>query len=431
MEKENKERIVEVSDIPSRPKNGDTFLIKASGISSFTHGIFKYPCKFIPHIPRWFIKNYASEKTKKYGVLDPFMGSGTTLVEASLLGYPSYGVDIDPLSKLLSTVKTTPLSSKDFSAIDDFLTNYQLSIKNPKQFKNEIDAYVPDKDLIAYWFSESNINDLALIRFLIRENFNKFRNKKVKNFLEVVLASIIRKVSKADNQSPKPYISTKIKKEQVIVFDEFLKNLLKYKNAVRDFSENHKAEGKIIGFDARKIDKKSLSLGKINLAMTSPPYINAFDYVRSLKLENFWLDGFDKKKLNELYDHQIGSEKVKTLNQVPVYGLKELDEVLSKIYSLDKKRAWVTFKYFQAMKENLESVYDCLQTGGFYCVVVGNSRIRGFEVDTASILLKISKDVGYKKKVNFSYIIRNRYLRIPRSGRGGFIPKDYILVLEK
>jgi hypothetical protein len=62
---------------------------------------------------------------------------------------------------------------------------------------------------------------------------------------------------------------------------------------------------------------------------------------------------------------------------------------------------------------------------------VGNSRIRGFEVDTASILLKIAKDVGYKKRVNFSYIIRNRYLRIPRSGRGGFIPKDYILVLEK
>ena len=60
------------------------------------------------------------------------------------------------------------------------------------------------------------------------------------------------------------------------------------------------------------------------------------------------------------------------------------------------------------MKENLESVYDCLQIGGFYCVVVGNSRIRGFEVDTASILLKIAKDAGYKKRVNFSYIIRNR-----------------------
>jgi len=431
MEQGKDERIIEVCDIPSKPKNGDTFLIKASGVSSSTHGIFKYPCKFIPHIPRWFIKNYASEKTKKYGVLDPFMGSGTTLVEASLLGYPSYGVDIDPLSKLLSTVKTTPLSSKDFSIIDDFFSNYQVSIKKTDQLKNKINSYIPDKDLISYWFSESNIKDLAFIRFLIHSNFHKFRNRKVKDFLEIVLVSIIRKVSKADNQSPKPYISTKIKKDHVIVFDEFLKNLLKYIDAVKDFSKNYKSKVKIIGFDARKIDKKSLNLEKISLAMTSPPYINAFDYVRSLKLENFWLDDFDRKKLNELYDHQIGSEKVKTFNEIPIYGLKELDEVLSKIYSLDKKRAWVTFKYFQAMKENLKSVYDCLHKGGFYCIVVGNSRIRGFEVDTSSILLKIAKGLGYKKRVNFSYVIRNRYLRIPRSGRGGFIPKDYILVLEK
>ncbi|MFA7301842.1 MAG: DNA methyltransferase [Candidatus Shapirobacteria bacterium] len=431
MGKIKNERIIEVSDIPDNPKNGDTFLIKAKGISDSTHCIFKYPCKFIPHIPRWFIKKYASVDTKRQGILDPFMGSGTTLVEASLLGYPSYGVDIDPLSKLLSSVKTTPLSSGDFSIIRSFVSEYESIIKKPQQFLKKSKKYIPDKELIKYWFSDSTINDLALIRFLIHDNFNKFKNTNVKNFLEIVLASIIRKVSKADDQSPKPYISTKIKKKHVVVFDEFFKKLVKYIYAIKDFSDNQGGGVNIIGFDARKIDKKSLRSGSVSLAMTSPPYINAFDYVRSLKLENFWLDGFDKKKLDELYEHQIGSEKIKTPKEIPIYGLKELDLVLAKIYSLDKKRAWITFKYFQAMKENLESVFSCLDKGGFYCIVVGNSRIRGFEVDTSSILLKIAKEVGYKKRLNFSYIIRNRYLRIPRSGRGGFIPKDYILVLEK
>lgn len=431
MKKNIKERIIEVHNIPTNPKNGDVFLINASGISNSTHGIFKYPCKFIPHVPRWFIKKYASKNTNKYGILDPFMGSGTTLVEASLLGYPSYGIDIDPLSKLLSSVKTTPLSSKEFFIINSFILNYKSKIKKPNQFKTEIKSYIPDKDLISYWFSESNINDLAFIRFLIHDNFDKFKNKKVKNFLEIVLVSIIRKVSKADNQSPKPYISTKIKKDSVVVFDEFLKKLFKYVDAVKDFSDNYKSTVKIIGFDARKINNKSLVNGKIGLAIASPPYINAFDYVRSLKLENFWLDGFNKQKLDDLYNHQIGSEKVKTLNEVPIYGLKELDAVLYKIFLLDKKRAWIVFKYFQAMKENLKSIYINLQSGGFYCVVVGNSKIRGFDIDTASILLKIAKDIGYKKRVVFSYIIRNRYLRIPRSGRGGIISRDYILVLEK
>ncbi|MDD5721100.1 MAG: DNA methyltransferase [Candidatus Pacebacteria bacterium] len=431
MEKDEKEKIIEVTNIPAKPKDGDVFLIKAFGISSFTHGIFKYPCKFIPHIPRWFIENYASTDTKKYGVIDPFMGSGTTLVEASLLGYPSYGIDIDPLSKLLSNVKTTPFYDREFSIIDQFISDYKITIKKPDQLKNKIEEFVPDRDLINYWFSESTIKDLALIRFLIQKNFTQFKNKKVKNFLEIVLASIIRKVSKADNQSPKPYISTKIKKDHVIVFDEFYKNLIKYIDSIKQFSDESKAEVKIIGFDARSVDKKSLYFNKVSLAMTSPPYINAFDYVRSLKLENFWLDGFSKQKLDELYDHQIGSEKVKTLKEVPAYGIKELDSVLAQIYLLDKKRAWITFKYFQAMTENLKSIHDSLQKGGYYCIVVGNSKIRGFDVDTASILLKIAKDVGYKKKLVFSYIIRNRYLRIPRSGRGGFIPKDYVLVFEK
>jgi hypothetical protein len=165
--------------------------------------------------------------------------------------------------------------------------------------------------------------------------------------------------------------------------------------------------------------------------MTSPPYINAFDYVRSLKLENFWLDGFNQERMNDLYTKQVGSEKVKTLKEVPVFGLKELDVVVGNIYLVDKKRAWVTHEYFKAMRENLESVHDALITGGYYCVVVGNSRIRNFDVDTASILSKIAKSVGYKKELEFSYIIRNRYLRIPRAGRGGFIPKDYVLVFKK
>ncbi len=431
MGKDNQEKIIEVTQIPSKPNSGDVFLIKAVGISDFTHGIFKYPCKFIPHIPRWFIENYASENTKKYGILDPFMGSGTTLVEAVLLGYPSYGVDIDPLSKLLSSVKTTPLLKKELFIIDQFIVDYKNSIKNPLKLKNKIEKCIPERDLIEYWFSEVTINDLALIRYLIQSNYFKYKNKKVKNFLEIVLVSIIRKVSKADNQSPKPYISTRIKKDHMVVFDEFYKTLVKYISAIDQFSKVSKAEARIIGFDARNIDDKSLYLNKINLAMTSPPYINAFDYVRSLKLENFWLDGFNKKKLDELYNHQVGSEKVKVGKEIPVYGIKDLDSVLYNIYLIDKKRAWVVLEYFRAMEENLKSVFSCLQKGGHYCMVVGNSKIRGFDVNTSSIISKIAKTIGYTKELEFAYIIRNRYLRIPRFGRGGFIPKDYVLIFKK
>ena len=63
-----------------------------------THGIHSYPAKFIPHIPRYIIKNYTKPKEV---VLDQFCGSGTALVEANLLGRNAYGIDINPLSKLM------------------------------------------------------------------------------------------------------------------------------------------------------------------------------------------------------------------------------------------------------------------------------------------------------------------------------------------
>ena len=94
--------IKEYEEIPKNLKDGGTILIAGKGLSAHTHGIFKYPCKFIPHVPRWFLTKYGNDVTVEAGVLDPFSGSGTTLVEACLLGYPSYGVDIDSLSILVS-----------------------------------------------------------------------------------------------------------------------------------------------------------------------------------------------------------------------------------------------------------------------------------------------------------------------------------------
>jgi hypothetical protein len=425
------ENIIEVTDLPDKPKNGSVYIIKATGISDFTHGIFKYPCKFIPHIPRWFLKNYGSDNTKKFGVLDPFMGSGTTLVEASLLGYKSYGIDIDPLSKLLSKVKTTPLSTIDTDIINWFLVSYPELILKFSKSKKSIKKFIPEPELVNYWFSEEDIEKISFIRFLISNIFKDSNNKNVKDFLEIILASIIRKVSKADNQSPKPYISTRIKKESLNVFDEFYKSLTKHLVGISHFSRETKASVKIIWFDARDIDRSNLFKKKVSLAMTSPPYINAFDYVRSLKLENFWLDGFDKEKIPELYNYQIWTEKVKTSKDVPRFGIEELDIILSGIHSVDKKRAWVTYEYFLAMQKNIQSVFECLELGGYYCIVVWNSTIRNIEVDTAKFLSEIAISIWYKKEVAFSYIIQNRYLRIPRSNRGWIIPKDHILVFKK
>ena len=94
-------------EIPTdlRVQNGDRFLFISSDQRAFTHGIHKYPAKFFPELPRWLIERYSSSGDT---ILDPFMGSGTTNVETALLGRESIGIDVDPFSRMLARVKTTP-----------------------------------------------------------------------------------------------------------------------------------------------------------------------------------------------------------------------------------------------------------------------------------------------------------------------------------
>lgn len=424
--------MIEVEELPLNPSVGDTYVIKGNGISAYTHCIFKYPCKFIPHIPRWFLKKYGNELTIKHGVIDPFAGSGTTLVESDLLNYPSYGVDIDALSCLLSKVKTTKFSKNELASLREIAD--KLALELPKELdKKKIEKFIPTIENIEYWFSPEAMTELAKIKYYIHKY--SAGNEKIKDFLMIVLASIVRRVSLADEQSPKPYISRTRKKEASIPAKTYLDYLKRYIKAIEEYSSATKISGsKIIGFDARKIDKKAIKGGKVHLAMTSPPYINAFDYVRSLKLENIWLDLVTKEDIARLYEIQIGTEKIpaeKYKSSAPKTGIKNLDKKLEEIYAVDKKRAYVVADYFDAMKANMTAIKELLVEDGYYCIVVGDSIIRGVEIPTSRYIVEIGKQLGLAKKDDFSYIIRNRYLRIPRMGRGGFIPKDYILVFRK
>ena len=172
----------------------------------------------------------------------------------------------------------------------------------------------------------------------------------------------------------------------------------------------------------------------MDLAVTSPPYINAFDYVRSLRLENAWLNYFGDTNISEIKKKQIGTESISAAvykETLIVTGIKSLDAITKKIYLVDKKRADVVSKYFKDMAENINAVRVVLKDNAHYIIVVGNSVIRDIEVPTHKILIEIAEKNGFHLENVFSYIIKNRYLRIPRADRGGLIKYDWIIDLKK
>lgn len=408
-------KIIECESIPININHGDEYLILQQNPNTYTHGYFKYPCKFIPEIPNWFFKKYLKQGDT---VIDPFAGSGTTLLEASIQGVDSFGIEISEFSKLLIQVKTTKLNSLEIDIVKQFLENINLNIG----YK------FPDIDNLEHWFDEDNLIKLAILK----SNIDEVENVNVTNFLKICFSSIIRKCSKADNVSPKPYVSTKIKKLKLNPYVEFGKIVNTYLNGNISLTDNNVNLSKtetIIG-SAIKFNLEN----KFDAAITSPPYINAFDYVRILRLETLWLGLASEKELRESKKKYVGTESLSTkfsLEQSILNESKLLKKYYHDLNEIDKKRAHILLNFFNDMKSNLNSVHASLKDSGVYAIVIGNSKIRGMEIESWRVLQELGERNGFVTDIHFSYIIRNHYLRIDRKNLGGKINSDFILVLRK
>src|SRR3990170_5631331 len=219
--------------IPAEIKQDSILNILTNNVTAYTHGFHKYPAKFIPHIPRWAINKYlAGQKSKT--ILDPFCGSGTTLAEGILAGHNVIGIDIDPLSCLIAKVKTTIVNTSELNKVSDWL------VKGIKK-KKRVD-FKPECETIGHWFPKETINKLLIIRTLINQIPERFGdNKSIKDIqllLIICFSSIIRRVSYADNESQKTYVSHTHIKTPEKPLSLFLSQLELFKDRITKFSEN-------------------------------------------------------------------------------------------------------------------------------------------------------------------------------------------------
>ena len=288
------------------PPRSTVYVIRNKGLTHTTHLIHKYAGRFIPHIPRWAIERYAPSKVAV--ILDPFCGSGTTLVESSLSGYKSIGIDIDPLARLISAVKTTPIEKPLLDVAVKGITKLVHD--------NGQSSFRPEAAHLEHWFNERNIEDLGVVRQAV--DTWKEKDTRVYNFLILCLSSIVRKASNADNQSLKTYVSHTHKKHVPAVKPLFLKVLNEYAARVAEFTAKmpKDAEASVLAGDSRCFGDtwKESAFPDVELAITSPPYIKTIDYIYNQMVELFWIgDLFDlqtTQKQNQFKRRYIGTEKL-------------------------------------------------------------------------------------------------------------------------
>lgn len=389
----------------------------------------RYPARSIFLVPRATLNSKIKE-TEKINVLDPFMGSGTTAVEASLINSVIYGTEMDPFARLIAEVSLFRFSEEEIIEIK----NVFLKIKE-NWFKHSINKkFYPKLKNIEYWFDEQNFDELLRLKSFIYESIT---NEKHLKFFKVTFADCIKPSSKMERQSTKPYISSKFPKKIKPVFESFEYSFNAHIDALKQYnSSSIKSQNKInwLGFDATSFNSvKDI----IDLAITSPPYLNAFDYTQIIKIESAWVGTLENEDIPKLRNVQVGNEKRKD-NEIDHFIEKLFEPYFQEIIKQGEKEnknynnvAKTCLSYFNDIKNNLICVYEVLTKGGEYHMIIGDNTIKKIDIPTHKLIAEIAKEVGFDWFGYYKYAIKDHRTSIPRMDNGGKISYEFVLMLRK
>lgn len=355
-----------------------------------THGIFRYFGKFPPPIATYMISQYTKEKDL---VIDPMCGSGTTALEAGILKRRCAVNDVNPLSVLISKVKTTKI---DKSLLEEKLEYLK---ENYRPMSLEEYAFVPvalkDPD---HWFLKETSDSLRGIKYLIEQE----TDTNLKNFLKVIFAATIRRVSRATTQQGRLFLDVATALEDA--FPTFEK---RYEIGMKGLAELPE----ISDIEYYNVDLKDLSAidyeGKAKLVILHPPYFNSYKYSSVNSLEMGWL-GYDRNQCNK----------------------KEVKE----FFKVGKPENYE--RYVKDMSLALSNALNMLVPGGVLGLMIGDTIMKGEYIQvTRSLMDKLDSD---------KYEISKVVMRVPKyteatwvasqrrdSNNIGITLSDYIVLIRK
>lgn len=419
---------IEVEALPAKIKTGDNFLITSDKVTDFTHGLVKYPAKYIPQIPAWAIKNYSKEGDL---VLDPFNGSGTTSVECLLNGRSFIGIDINPMAILASDVKTTFLQKSEIEKeIEHLKRIIGEKIKSGKYKKVSF-------DLQDFWFNNEAINEF----FILKSSIDEISNAGIRKLMLVSLSSIVKRISYLDESQLKVKRDhKKLLNGKVSPFEIYFKRLERDSTMIQSLQNVHSTGTSNIHIcgSAFQLDSGLVAKNTVDLIVTSPPYINAMNYPMYHRYELLLLELIHPDNYIGHQEQYIGTERVYASAYKSFQPFRPdskdfvaLNRKLQEIFDKEPKRYFITRRFFEEMFLFYEQAYKILKKGKRIIVVCGQNTIKGVPIDTSLELAKIGQAVGFKEDFHFTYEIRKHRFKLTRHETAGKINTDVIVVMKK
>lgn len=371
------------------------------------------------------------ERLKCGVVLDPMIGSGTVARTALAKGLSAIGFDLDPLAVLISKVGTTPV---DDGIVESSLLRLRGAFAELQHDAFKLD-WIDDSpeavNFINFWFAERQRESLRKFAYLLSRQDICDLPLEIINLFRVALSKIIvTKKSAAslaqDTSHSRPHrVALDSDYDVVIGFERALKSIRKQIDGIPRHVTATIERG-----DAR--DLSSLDDACVDAVLTSPPYLNAIDYMRGHRMSLIWL-GFTYKELSETRSNSIGSER---RPDVPfdqsILGAVKAE--MGDLADLSSRNHGMIERYVTDMYRMVSEVSRVLKPDCEATFVVGNSCLKGTFVQNSGALAKAGELVGLgrPKKHERDLPSGSRYLPTPKEGAlSKRMRKEVILTFTK
>ena len=386
--------------------------------NEYTHGLYPYPARLLRHIPRFLLATDAIVDGVDL-VFDPFVGSGTVLLEAQLRGIASIGVEQNPVAALVSRVKVRAEEVGDAEARLDEVLAAAKRCRRPT---------IPSTAL-GRWYAPPAFSALGRLLTVVSEAADLSAADQEVAMLCLVLTA--RRVATTDPRIPVPVRTQRNANATASdVWEawgaEATAMVAKLEGLPRRRPPAHVWTG-----DARDLDMwPSPEAARTTLLLSSPPYGAAQKYVRSTSLEAGWLGHAPTGRTVHIEHGNIGREhlsaKDATLTTADVWS-PSLRGLLEGIGKKDARRAAIYLTYFVDM----QAAFTNARTTGVkrIALVTGTNSVVGSTLHTSQHLAEIVQCLGYQRTLSVRDPIRGRTLLTARRN-GTPSPAEYIDVFE-
>lgn len=374
------------------------------------HGLHEYKGKFNPQIAKVLLNIFGIQEGQ--WVLDPFCGSGTSLIEAAHLGVNGIGTDINPLAVYLANAKVLALSVPA-NQLEQASKQALASIRKMRKRVVRQDAR---REYLTSWFPSDNLDDIEALRLALQE-----QDSEESRILLAVASNLLRDYSL---QEPR---DLRIRR-RISPFPEKA-YLLAYQEAVAAFVQKLAASQDVIGLvnptakaclmDCRQSLEglNKVALGGFDAALTSPPYATALPYIDTQRLSLVWLGLLEPSEILSLEARLVGSREIRGSSKLELLSALEAnnaelpDDEAKLCVKLQKvltdqdgfRRQAVPrllYRYFADMADSFASVRKVMKPAAKYGLIVGgNHTVLGgqrFDINTPSHLASLAVSRGWK-----------------------------------